>query len=101
LYFCILCKAANIFIEIQLSYFSARLLEGFQQNDGVDGLYRYESRERFTIPGGAVRCRKKSKKEEMIRFQKFRFRKEAKKRKMKKKKEIAFDNSAIVVEPVQ
>jgi len=34
-------------------------------------------------------------------FQEFRFQKEVKKRKMKKKKEITFDNSAIVVEPVQ
>lgn len=38
-----------------VSYSSARLFEGLQQNDGVDGLYRYESREKFTIPGGAMR----------------------------------------------
>lgn len=56
LHLCILLKKVQAFLSKYniISNFS-RLLEGLQQNDGIDGLYRYESRERIAIPGGALR----------------------------------------------
>lgn len=81
-----------------VSYSSARLVEGLQQNDGVDGLYRYESREKFTIPRGVMRLtlRKIEKRRDIFRYEK-----KGKTEEEKKKEEITSDNSAIVIEPIR
>jgi len=41
-----------------MSLLGYRLFKGLQQNDGVDGFHRHESRERFATPGGTVKHRR-------------------------------------------
>jgi len=50
-----------------VSFLGHRLLEGFQQNDGVDGFHRHESREKFAASGRTVKHRRSEADVEKVR----------------------------------